>query len=134
MNMTNTEKRRVCQICGSERVVDLHPGSYLRNGAYFCKGLALRYSFWSRSAHHGRAAQVACPQDAVGCFAVAIFRYRNPDQRETEHKMRNCELIKFPMIRVSVYSMLTAYSRMATGAPISSFLSSLPTPSMTHLL
>jgi uncharacterized membrane protein len=30
MNMTNTEKRRVCQICGHERVADLHPGILVR--------------------------------------------------------------------------------------------------------
>ena len=47
--------------------------SYLRNGAYFCTGLAIRYPFRSLSAHRGRAAQVACPQDAAGCIAVAIF-------------------------------------------------------------
>ena len=30
MNITNTEKRRVCQICGNERVADLHPGILVR--------------------------------------------------------------------------------------------------------
>jgi hypothetical protein len=30
MNMTITEKRRVCQICGNERVADLHPGILVR--------------------------------------------------------------------------------------------------------
>jgi uncharacterized membrane protein len=30
MNMTNPDKRRVCQICGVERVADLHPGILVR--------------------------------------------------------------------------------------------------------
>ena len=30
MNMTITEKRRVCQICGNERAADLHPGILVR--------------------------------------------------------------------------------------------------------
>jgi hypothetical protein len=30
MNMTNTDKRRVCQICGNERVANLHPGILVR--------------------------------------------------------------------------------------------------------
>ncbi|MEK7228623.1 MAG: hypothetical protein AAB154_01135, partial [Candidatus Binatota bacterium] len=30
MNMTNTEKHRVCQICGSDRLSSLHPGILVR--------------------------------------------------------------------------------------------------------
>lgn len=30
MNMTNSKIRRVCQICGNERVADLHPGILVR--------------------------------------------------------------------------------------------------------
>ena len=47
--------------------------SYLRNGAYFCAGLALRHPFRNCSVHRRRAAQVACPQDAGGLIAVGIF-------------------------------------------------------------
>ena len=56
--------------------------SHLRNGAYFCAGLALRHPFWSLFCLPQKSCASGLSAGHCLMYCLSNFRYRNPDHYE----------------------------------------------------